>query len=275
LVSVTYRGRLGNNLSEYCVGRIIAEHLGFNLRAAPIPGFPNVKSLGVPVGEPIDPCQRLDGHRIDLARILSDRSPRHIVLSGFFQRYEYFRPYKTVIRDGWLAGDAAEAAGLDELTIHVRAGDTWRIGTQRAVHTEYHALPFSFYRSIVRSRRWSRVTVVTDDPSDPMVRKLADDTSGEVQSGSVLDDFNVMRASANLVLSVSTYAWWAGWLSNARQIFFPVAGIFDEERVRLKNAAWQQNLWVDDEPRYQAIRPKGVEGPWTGSEDDRQRLLNS
>ena len=77
------------------------------------------------------------------------------------------------------------------------------------------------------------------------------------QSGSKLEDFNALRASSNLVLSVSSYAWWAGWLSKASQVFFPVVGFFDQARARQRPPDWQQDLWVDDEPRYLAIGPPG------------------
>lgn len=272
---MTYKGRLGNKLGEYCVGRIIAEGLRFDLDAAPIPGFPNVRSLGDPVRPATEPSQCIGEHRIDIGRIVSDKTPRHIILNGFFQRYEYFRAHKTPIRDSWLVSDVGKTAAPDDLTIHVRAGDVWQINTPRRVHPEYHALPLSFYESILRSRRWSKVTIVTEDRSDLMVQRLVARTGADVQSVSVLDDFNVMRASSNLVLSVSSYAWWAGWLSDARRIFFPVAGIFDQARVQRRRAASQQDLWVDDEPRYIAMRPVAVDRQWTGTEEDRQRLLNS
>ena len=41
MVEVKYIGRLGNNLFQYCLGRIIAEGLGYKLKVDPIPGFPN------------------------------------------------------------------------------------------------------------------------------------------------------------------------------------------------------------------------------------------
>jgi len=275
-VEVLYWCRLGNNLSQYCIGRIIANALGFNLRAPPIPGFPNVHALAAGVPRELRRPQVIGGQRIDLDRIVADRTPRRIIMRGFFQRYEYYRPHKDLIRNTWLVGDSLEHSAPDELTIHVRAGDIWK-GDRDAkmVHPEYHALPFSFYDNIVRSRRWSRVRVVTEDRNDPMVRKLVAAHDAELRSGSELGDFNLLRSSSNLVLSVSSYAWWAGWLSDAKQIFFPVAGFFDQVRARQRPSAWRQDLWVSDEPRYVAIRPDGLTGAWTGTEEERQRLLNS
>ena len=61
---------------------------------------------------------------------------------------------------------------------------------------------------------------MSEDRRDPMVQKLVASYDAEVQSASEIEDFNLLRASSNLVLSVSSYAWWAGWLSQASQIFF-------------------------------------------------------
>ena len=40
MIEVRYKGRLGNNLFQYCLGRILSEALGFALQANAIPGFP-------------------------------------------------------------------------------------------------------------------------------------------------------------------------------------------------------------------------------------------
>lgn len=40
MIEVRYRNRLGNNLFQYALGRILAEEKGYALKAAPIAGFP-------------------------------------------------------------------------------------------------------------------------------------------------------------------------------------------------------------------------------------------
>ncbi len=272
-----YRGRLGNKAAQYVVGRAIAAELGFELFARPLSLFPNARGVGPPPPGLLD-CPRaevLGGHRIDLASLLADRRPRVIVLNGLFLRYEYFQPHKNVIRRWWLDSGAPAPGHPHDLTIHVRAGDVWQSGTRpgQAVHPEYCALPFSFYSEIIQSFGWRRILVVTDDPADPMVTKLARSHDAAVQSGTVADDFNTLRSSRNLVLSVSTFAWWAGWLSHAERIYFPVAGLFDSERARHRPPLLQQDLWVCDEDRYRAIRPRLPSGPWRGTEEDRRTLL--
>ena len=118
-------GRLGNRLTQYCMGRIVATALGFDLWCPTIPGFPNVQESAKDASPQTARLQFVGGHRIDLAGILADKTPRRIVMRGFFNRYEYYRPHKDLIRK-WLVSGSYEQSPPDELTIHVRAGDIWK-----------------------------------------------------------------------------------------------------------------------------------------------------
>jgi hypothetical protein len=283
VVTMKYRGRLGNHLAQYCVARRIASELRFDLRCPPIAGFPNAVSLGPALRRylPLQPKQVVRTHHaLDLASVLSDRQPRIIDLNGLFLRYEYFAPCKQVIRDSWLWSGPLTQAEPDVLAIHIRSGDVWtsddgnREGTKTGI-TQYHTLPFSYYARIIEERRWRRIDVVTEDPGDPMVEKLERSFGVKVISGSVISDFNHLRRSRNIVLSVSSFAWWAAWLSDAERIYYPLLGLFDSERAKGRPAAWQQDLQVIDEPRYTFIEVSAPSGDWTGSPEDRVRLLNS
>jgi hypothetical protein len=216
------------------------------------------------------------GHRVDLQSLRADRRPRLIAIQGLFLRYEYYRPYKELIRREWLLRPALSVRPDDELTIHVRSGDVWQRGRPgRRVNPEYHTLPFSFYAGIVGRRRWQAIRIVTEDRNDAMVGKLARNFAATVHSGGVLDDFDRLRASSNLVLSVSSFAWWAAWLSSAQTIFFPIAGLFDAQRAACRPPVMQQDLWVNDEDRYVPVRPAMESGPWTGTEQQRLMLLET
>ena len=105
MIDVRYRDRLGNRMFEYCLGRILAEKLDFALQADALPGFPNTgqKIAGLSFEEPE---QLLSGHKINWDEVRADRSHRRIVLDGWFQRYEYYRPWRREIQK-WLAIDPA------------------------------------------------------------------------------------------------------------------------------------------------------------------------
>jgi hypothetical protein len=280
VVELDYVGRLGNRLALHCIGRSLATALDFQLQAEAIAGFPGTQLEADSQNRdqpPAGPEERITNrHRLDLSRLLADRRPRRIFLSGPFLRYEYFRPHKDRIRNQWLVSALPnETFAADDLTIHIRTGDVWQTAAPNIVHPEYHTLPFSFYAHVIKQRRWARVFVVAEHPDDPMVQALVSRRGAIPLHGTALDDFARLRASQNIVLSVSSFSWWAAWLSNAQRIFFPLAGLFDPARARRRPWHGQQSLWVNDEPRYAAIKPicPLLERDWQGSAEDRRLML--
>ena len=264
MVKVEYIGRLGNNLFQYCFGRILATKLDCGLQADLIPGFPGtipIRRIALPMLQ----HEIIEGHQVDLESLLDTRKRRKIILRGFFQRYEYYQAYKNEITS-WLSTDQRFEFDERDLTISIRAGDIWRSETNTVIHPDYCALPFSFYKSIIENGNWSNIHVVTEDADDPMVRKLAREYAVEVHSSDPMSDFNRLRSSANIVLSVGTFSWWAAWLSEATSIFYPLVGIMNPETRP------DVNLIVDDEKRYQ-YRDIARVGAWTGTEEERKALL--
>lgn len=100
MIKIIYRGRLGNNLFQYCLGRILAIELGYKLIADPIPGFPGTGDL-VDGREFAEPVNELCGQRINFHDQLNNRECRKVVLNGCFQRDEYYKQHKRKIRK-WL-----------------------------------------------------------------------------------------------------------------------------------------------------------------------------
>src|SRR5215813_6868268 len=210
MIEVRYKARLGNNLFQYCLGRIIAEELGFKLCAEPIPGFPNT-ALSVVGEEREDYEQILTGQQIDLPAILADRRPRKIILDGWFQRYEYYRPYRNKIRE-WLALDPEIPilTRQPELVVHVRRTDYVSLGW---------ALPFSYYDSAIERALPSNgeVWLVSDDRSDPFLKRFKK-WNAKFFAGSALQQFGLMRSAVSLVLSQSTFSWWPAFLGDASKV---------------------------------------------------------
>jgi len=217
VVEVKYCGQIGNQLFQYCLGRIIAERLGFELFAPPIPGFPGTfeKVSGANYRKMQTATYR--GQTIDMTSILADKSPRHIILEGYFQRYEYFQEHETVIKKVWLKlpDDSIPLQPVEDVLVHVRRGDYL---------TKYYwaLLPFSFYTRLLDSMMPATVRIVTDSPDDPFVRRLAQRYVAPVTSGDPLTDFALLASSRNIILSQSTYAWWAGYLSSAARVYYPI-----------------------------------------------------
>jgi hypothetical protein len=213
MIEVLYRGRLGNNLFQYCLGRIFAEEFGLQLQAQPIPGFPNTADRVS--GEQIEaPTQLLAGHRIDLAAIFADRTKRKIILDGWFQRHEYYRQYREKIRH-WLTFDSTvknpEAA--PGVVMNIRRTDyVWR----------GWALPFSFYEDALNhlAPAPGEVWIVTDDRHDPFFRGFSR-WKPRFYSGTPCEQLLFMTRASRLVMSPSTFSWWPSFLGNHEEIVCP------------------------------------------------------
>ena len=242
MVEVFYLDQRGNHLFQYCLGRIIAQELGLELRSDPIPGFAGTAQV-VSGSSMRTPQQLLQGHCIDLDAVVSDQSPRRIVLKGWFQRYEYFQPYATDIRS-WLHRPVStvDPPHPRDLVVHVRRRDYLWHGW---------ALPFSWYEQLIETSHFRNLILVTDDPNDPFFWRFKR-YRPILRSESADADFDYLMGAHQLALSPSSFAWWAAFLGQAEWIGFPVPfdGIWsvnNQEGVNLR-------VWDDD--RYAFLPSK-------------------
>lgn len=214
MIEVRYKYRLGNCLFQYCLGRIIAQELGFALEAEDILGFPRTQEevLGNRYGHPYEV---LTGYRVDFERLRTDRTPRRVILDGYFQRYEYYRPYREQIQS-WLKLSPAIQTPAPEkkLVLNVRRKDYVGLGW---------ALPFSYYEEAIQLAKaeGDNIWIVTDAPNDPFFNRFKS-FRPNFFSGSPLEQLAFMIKSRRLVLSQSTFSWWAGFLGNQEEIYAPV-----------------------------------------------------
>jgi hypothetical protein len=247
MVEVKYQGRLGNNLFQYCFGRIVAESLGYRLVAEPIPGFPKTADVvdGVVYEKPLrlfkeDPFTQTT----DREQLFKKKTPGKILLDGYFQRYEYYKPCKKKIKK-WLSTAETEKPyelSVDDFVVHIRALDYRTVpGCGPAF---YRFTPFCWYKDILDNTNWRKLYVVTDDPKDRLSQKMVNRYGAVTVSTDGLSDFNFIKSAKRIAISASSFSWWAAWLSDAIEVYFPMVGYYDQ-RVRP-----DIDLRVDDEERF-------------------------
>lgn len=214
MIQVRYKARLGNNLFQYCLGRILAEGLGWALDAEAIPGFPRTRDA-VAGKRFTNNDQFLTGQRVDLKGILENQVPRRIILDGWFQRHEYYRPHRDRIRQ-WLQFDPAVTifAERPDVVIHVRRTDYVSLGW---------ALPYSFYEAALEklSPIADRPFIMTDDPLDPFFNRFSR-WKPRFATGTPLEQMAFMASAKRLVISQSTFSWWPTFIGNHAEVICPV-----------------------------------------------------
>jgi len=161
MVEVIYDGNLGNNLFQYCFGRILAEKLGYRLSAKPIAGFPRTHDLVDGVAYPLEETLTLRGQKPNLEFLNHTTLRYHVLLTGYFQRYEYYAPHVERIRE-WLATE-------DRIEFEPSANDVL-LGIRRGNdYIPRHGLPISYYEAALAAVDHDRVFICTNEPDDPFV----------------------------------------------------------------------------------------------------------
>ncbi|MDR3645997.1 MAG: alpha-1,2-fucosyltransferase [Candidatus Babeliales bacterium] len=210
---------LGNRLFIFCYSKILAEQLHATVISEPIKGFPNTYNL------------------------LHSNSETTINKHGYFQRYEYYQPYKKQIKE-WLKLDSQiiPHADKDDIIIHIRS-----------LENMYY-VPFDYYQKALADTSYNKVYICIDDPNSsfldnfkvykPIIIKHANPFDPDA----TLQDFKLIMSFNKIIASKSTFSWWAAFLSDASEIYIPKTnhGMMSPEVPEV-------DLFVTDEPRYKYI----------------------
>lgn len=255
MVKVFFDGQAGNNLFQYFLGRCISKEKDYKMSFDYINKQNNsVKNLdgyfffnGLKLPSVIDGESMLnntitfESHIFDWDKSLSHNGG--ITLRGYFQNYGFYKNYKNFIKEEIFKYNNIlnQTQEEDSITLHLRLRDyPW-------------ITPLIFYKSVLDTYNYKKIYIVTDEPNHNFVKQLKTNYDSEVISKSPKDDFNFLCNSKNLILSQSTFAWWAGFLSGAKNIYFPSVKDYNCKGIWYDSPKRNINLFVDDEIRYKKI----------------------
>lgn len=243
-IEVRYLGHLGNNLFQYALGRILAEALNLPLLCRSTPdkrGWNTVERLSGVIDHFAEQCaafadapqslpgcpgagpqlryvigEKLNwsGHGINLPWLLRHGHGHHIVLHGYFQRAEYYLPYRERI-SRWFALDDEHCSvrlGPRDVLVHLRQSLDMLLLDR--------AIDMGFYVDALHSMAPARVYVCGLGLS-PAVRHALAPFEPVYLDLPALATLKVMRRAERIVLANSTFSWWGAWLSRASEIVFP------------------------------------------------------
>ncbi len=114
-------------------------------------------------------------------------------------------------------------AGPGEILLNVRADEILK-----ARHKDYGPVPLGFYTAVLRETGLRPVFMgqLGQDHYSDLLRQSFPDARF-LPSRGVMADFNALRQARHLALSISTFSWAAGWLSQAESLHLPVLGLFN------------------------------------------------
>jgi hypothetical protein len=270
MIEVKTFSQLGNNLFQYAFARILAEELGYALkvrmsrrpqyqrnnehltelmrRFSDAPLEIEGRRFEAPVEHySVFETPDFDGYNLDVAAVISSPAQRRIVLEGYFEKYVYFKPYKDRIRQWFRLQPRTfgHPVSDQDILVHIRRGDFRKHG---------RTLKLSFYDGVLNSLRWNQLYICSNAVDDE-VQDHFQRFDPIYVSQSPTDDFCFFQAFRRIVQANSTFSWWAGFLSNAEEIYAPLEA--PNPYITLKYP--EIDITVDDEPRYHYIKNAAVE----------------
>lgn len=224
MVQVEYIGGLGNNMFQYALGRIIADKKHYNLYVSNESQLSSFfkNAVNITDRQHFNEPQLQIGYDTDVGpqnyieHRVADFTGK-IFVKGFFQKLKFFNAYRDQILK-WYETDVKlqKEPETDAIVLHVRLGDYIGLGWQ---------LDPNIFINILKKEKYSKYYIVTDDPNNSAIYYILQNVSGgEVVSTSTIMDFEFLRRSNNLVISHSSYSWWASFLGDAKRVIVPYNG---------------------------------------------------
>jgi hypothetical protein len=231
MVEVRYRGSFGDNLFQYCFGRLLAERWGFELNALPLPRFPGTAEpvRGRRFLSPFRSWSGMAAEERQLGLLLRGRELEtplrgRLVLYGWFHRWEYYRDHETAIRQ-WLAVDPPdEPAGDGDFAVclRTRRPESWNEPGIHPGRAPAWRVPVPSPDNILRLAErvpHRRLVLLTDAPQSPAAAALSE-LRPVVRPIDSFASWNWLRTCRRMALTICHPGeWWAAWLSNAEEIY--------------------------------------------------------
>jgi len=215
------KGRYGNQLFPYMVGRIISYYLKFKYFNHTIhhPDFmlhDITDDLNNNSYMSYDsPVQLLGNHNnetpdFNIFDIINDMTPRKIELNGYFQRKKFVLPFKKLIKE--IYNLKKIPTKKTDLAIHIRAGDLY------IPNLSNNLLPVEYYEQAIAMVPHENITVCTDGPDQQLPSYIIKKYNCKVFNSNERDTLTFLASHNNLILSQGSFSFWAGFFCDGTVI---------------------------------------------------------
>lgn len=158
----------------------------------------------------------------------------YVFLHGYWQKHYYYTPHKEKIKTWFNYDDSQyEKPEPTDLVIHVRLGDQLKpnpIGLPASAET---------YVELLKKIPHERCILVSDEPEEPFLAPVRAFPTVVVKHGNQMADFTMIKCAKRIILSQSTFAWWAAFLGDPETVWAPVTA---DGRILWKNCPAVQDV---------------------------------
>ena len=243
------QGRLGNQMFEYAFAYMLSLKLGTIVRSPQINGLPHLMHVVTPEKEyPTEFDVTIhDSNVFDVLKNISRLRNKRILVNGHFESYEFVKDIRQQLFESFALDQiklTAYPTGSNTLGIHVRLGD---IREKTSNYKNQRPCPIDYYKNIIKNG-YDTLYCLTDSPEDSTIKHLQE-SYPEMQlihQESPVQDMAFLSRCDTIVMSQSTFSWWAAFLSKAKTIHFPIQGHWKPNSNLANN---KYTLRMDNDPR--------------------------
>lgn len=282
----------GNKVIQYCFARALGSELDYYVNCKKIPFLPNSGNWNFK-GQRINTPKIIIDHKskyrhyVDISELKS-MTPCHFNIRSYLEYYPNISNYREQIRSDWcyIPDNLDEECINNNLKVYnngkfsrmsidnITPRDlvvSVRLGRDYLGQHRYRLLLGDYFKIIIDSIDYDRLFVTSQDPFNPILEDLYPYNPIMLQHVSALHTFNFIRRFNKIILSQSTYSWWAAYLSEAQEIYFPITkdgpwSYGADQRAKWKD--YKHDLMVD-EPRYHYVsyRDRSIVGDYNTTRD--------
>ena len=258
MVKVFYNGQAGNNLFQYFLGRCISEEKNYRMEYGFTNKQPNTvkikdnffifNGLKLPLtitGKTISsPTIEFNKHLFDWETI--EKGEYNIILKGYFQNYKYFREYKNFIKKEIYKNNdifnITDIPDKKDIVLHLRLRDY------------PYPTPLKFYTDILENEDFKDAWIITDNAKHAHIKILQKKYNCKLKNLSPEHGFLFLANANKIIMSQSTFSWWAAFISKATIIYFPTINDYKLNALWYTKSKRNIDLLVNDEERYVNIK---------------------
>lgn len=170
--------------------------------------------------------------------IIIENNGTNYNISGYRQSYEYFDDYSDSIRQilkprNELIDKVKSIIKYDYIAIHIRRGDYIKLIHSISIFKEFSQCSIQYFRHGIKKLREKLgnlpIIICTDDKkwvTDNIIVSLNSENKVIVspdidEMNGKLSDFCIMYCAKGLIISNSTYSWWAAYLNGTENVICP------------------------------------------------------
>ncbi len=209
MIKIHSRGRLGNNFFQNILASILSKK--FDLKVEKYIRETECDEIGCIFNREgkLYNHEEIEVNDSNFLSILKEKKIDYgLSVKGFFQKPVFVLDYKKEILSNFNL--IYENTENNDLFIHVRLGDL----TTANSGTDY-------YFKAIESIKYNKGFISSDDFDHDIVKTLITKYNLTPYHGKPQSTINFAKNFNNLVLSLSTFSWWIGFLSKAERVIYP------------------------------------------------------